>query len=144
MTSLNLDRSNVLGWICGVSLFVATVGCDGVALLPVKGRVVFSDGEPVRTGRIEYNASGSPHRAMGVIDDTGYFELMTADGEKGLPAGEYDVIVVQLVITEDLSLADHDHGRAVPIKYADYTTSDLKALVSDGNAEEQQIIVESK
>lgn len=125
-------------FLCGL------VGCGGPTLLPVQGRVVFSDGELVRTGRIEYSAKESPHRAMGVIDDSGQFALVTADGERGLPAGEYDVIVVQLVITEDLSLADHGHGRAVPRKYADYTTSDLKALVSEGNYAGQEIIIRAR
>lgn len=130
--------------VFAAALICTCNGCGGPVLLPVSGRVVFSDGEAVRTGRIEYSSTTSPARAMGVIDDSGQFELVTPDGYKGLPAGEYDVIVVQLVITEDLSLADHDHGRSVPIKYADYTSSDLTATISEENASSQEIVVEAK
>ena len=123
---------------------VFVFGCGGPEILPVEGQVVFTDGELVRTGRIEYNAVDGPYRAMGEIEDAGRFELVTAEGDQGLPAGEYEIIVVQLVITEDLSLADHDHGRAVPRKYADYFTSGLRTVVSEANSTQQEIVVEAK
>lgn len=136
-------RQRSTGLLVGLSLALL-LGCGGPDSLPVEGTVVFNDGEPVRTGRIEYNAVSGPFRAMGEIDDAGRFELITAEGDKGLPAGEYEIIVVQLVITEDLSLADHDHGRAVPRKYADYSTSGLRTVISEANSTQQEVVVEAK
>jgi hypothetical protein len=119
-------------------------GCGGPELLSVSGRVVFTDGEPVKTGRIEYNAVEGPWRAVGEIDASGRFALATSDGTNALPAGEYQVVVVQVVIAEDLSAAQHDHGRPVPRKYADYRTSGLNATVSKENAASQSIALEPK
>ena len=134
-------------WLTGLWIVFSlalVLGCGGPELLPVEGTVLFQDGEPVRTGRIEYNAVDGPYRAMGEIDDGGRFELITAEGDNGLPSGEYEIIVVQLVITEDLSLADHDHGRAVPRKYADYSTSGLRTVISAANSTQQEVVLESK
>ena len=126
---------------CAVAI---VAGCGGPELLTVSGRVVFTDGEPVKTGRIEYNAVEGPWRAVGKIDASGQFELATSDGTNALPAGQYQVVVVQVVIAEDLSAAQHDHGRPVPRKYADYRTSGLNATLTKENAESQSIALEPK
>lgn len=139
--TLNLLPTLLLSGLIALS----SVGCGGPVLLPVAGRVVFDDGQPVRTGRIEYSAVEGSARAMSEIDRDGRFTLITAEGDAGLPAGQYEVIVVQLVITEDLSLSEHeDHGRPVPRKYADYTTSGLTATVSEANAASQEVVLQVK
>ena len=37
-----------------------------------------------------------------------------------------EVVVVQIVLTEDLAADLHTHGRTVPRRYADYYTSGLR------------------
>lgn len=123
----------LLAWLVVGTALGATVGCGGPKSVPVQGRVEFSDGQPVRSGRIEFRSHDATSRAMGEIGTDGRFALTTADGVAGLPPGDYDVIVVQLIITEDLPLhahADGGHGRSVPRRFADYYTSGLRATVT--------------
>ncbi len=110
------------------------VGCGGPKSLPIRGKVVFADDQPVENGKIEFRGVGSAYRAMGEIAKDGTFALRTLEGEDGVPAGSYDVIVLQVIITEDLGKAAHDHGRPVPRKYGDYFTSGLKVEVTPENA----------
>ncbi len=110
-------------------LLLLASGCGGSGHVPVAGRVLFDDGEAVRTGRIEFRARDQPVRGTGTIDAEGHFRLQTDDGKDGLPPGEYDAVIVQMVIVEQLSLAAHGHGRQVPRRYSDYYTSGLAVEV---------------
>ena len=117
-----------------VMLLFSSAGCGGPESLAVRGKVVFADDQPVENGKIEFRGVGSEYRAMGEIAKDGSFSLRTLDGVDGVPAGAYDVIVLQVIITEDLGKAAHDHGRPVPRKYGDYFTSGLKVEVTPENA----------
>lgn len=122
-------------WVFLAVVFLfGTVGCGGPESLAVRGKVVFADDQPVENGKIEFRGVGSEYRAMGEIAKDGSFSLRTLDGVDGVPAGAYDVIVLQIIITEDLGKAAHDHGRPVPRKYGDYFTSGLKVEVTPENA----------
>ncbi len=129
-----------------VAILTLASGC-GSGLVPVTGKVVFEDGEPVRTGRIEFRKSSpesaaatqsvaaAQQRAVGLIDAEGRFRLRNDDGEDGCLPGDYDVVIVQLVSVEHRSLQSHNHGRPLPRKYADYYTSGLKATVPETGVE---------
>jgi len=117
-------------------------GCGGPKTFPVAGRVAFADGEVVQSGKIEFRGVDHRWTAVGDIDRQGRFELRSLDGVEGVPAGRYDVVVVQVIMTEDLSLAAHNHGRLVPPKYADYFTSGLQVDVSESNARSISIALE--
>lgn len=120
---------------------VALCGCSRSGQVPVAGRVVFDDGEPVRTGRIEFRGREQRVRATGSLDNEGFFRLQSDDGADGLPPGEYDVVVVQLVIVEKRSLAEHGHGRQLPRRYADYYTSGLTASIPPQGATDLELVV---
>ena len=68
-------------------------------LVPVTGRVVFADGEPVATGTIEFRPRGGGPAARSAIDADGRFVLTTA-GRRGAVAGEHDVFVLQFTVME--------------------------------------------
>ena len=122
-------------------LLATVVGCGG-GRVPVGGRVVFDDGEPVRTGRVELRGRDQPVRAAGTLDPDGRFRLATDDGRDGLPPGEYDAIVVQMVIVEHRSLEEHGHGRPLSRRFADYFTSGLTVSVPDQGTADLEIIVD--
>jgi len=88
--------------------------------------VRFDDGQPVQSGSVEFRSLDSGERYAGRISGDGSFELQDKNGKAALPPGEYEVVVVQIVITEDLAAEAHQHGRTVPRQYADYYTSDLR------------------
>ncbi len=123
---------------------MCAIGCGGPTRIDAHGYVVFADGEPVKNGRIEFRSTTDKWRGTSEIDTAGHFRLMGDLGEKGIPAGEYEAIVVQLIITEDLSLAEHGHGRPVPRRYADYYTSGLKLAVSLENSNNLKVILENE
>ncbi|MDM4019358.1 carboxypeptidase-like regulatory domain-containing protein [Roseiconus lacunae] len=112
------------------SLLFGLVGC-GQPVGPTSGRVTFSDGAPVRSGSIEFRSTVDRQRYASRIETDGSFHPTSQDGEVGLPPGTYDVVVVQIVLTEDLAKKAHTHGGTVPRRYADYYTSGLTVEVSE-------------
>lgn len=106
-------------------LLVATLsGCSSQQ--PATGIVGYTDGDPVQSGSIEFRSLETGDRYAGKIASNGAFTLRDQDGNEHLPPGEYEVVVVQIVMTEDVAAADHEHGQTVPRRYADYYTSDLR------------------
>lgn len=126
-----------------VLLTLATIsGCSGGGV-EVNGVVRFADGEPVRSGRIEIRHAESRRRGMGTIDEEGRFRLAEMDGGHRFDPGEYDAIVVQMIVTEDLAFEDHGHGRMVPRRFADYDTSGLAVTVDDDPAQPIELVIGS-
>lgn len=101
------------------------IGCSD-SQPPPTGLVRFDDGEPVQSGSIELRSLSTGDRYAGRIDTDGRFALQNEEGGNDLPVGEYEAVVVQIVLTEDLAADQHRHGRTVPRRYADYYTSGLK------------------
>ena len=130
-------------WAAAVLLTLAC-GCDDgrVDTVPVSGVVVFADGEPVRTGTVEFQSRDHGTTSSGRIGQEGEFTLGTYDVGDGAPAGEHDVIVVQLVIND--GTVDHvtDHGRGVPPKYRGYDTSPLRTAVAEEGDDGLRIVLQ--
>lgn len=105
-------------------LVVTLTGCSSQH--PATGIIEYTDGDPVQSGSIEFRSLETGARYAGRIASNGTFALRDQDGNESLPPGEYEMVVVQIVMTEDVAAADHDHGQTVPRRYADYYTSDLR------------------
>jgi hypothetical protein len=106
-------------------LLVTTLaGCSSQQ--PATGIVGYTDGDPVQSGSIEFRSLETGDRYAGKIRSNGAFTLRDQDGYESLPPGDYEIVVVQIVMTEDVAAADHQHGTTVPRRYADYYTSDLR------------------
>jgi len=112
-------------------LLFTTCGCnsDRVPTYPVSGQVLFTDGEPVRTGTIELESKEFGTTASGTIQDDGTFVLGTYKSNDGAAAGEHRVIVVQIIISDGITKHTKDHGRPVSPQYGDYSTSGLTVEV---------------
>lgn len=117
-----------------------SLGCgdDRIATYPVSGRVQFADGRPVRHGTIEFESIEHGTTATGKILHDGSFVLGTYTPDDGAAEGTHHAIVLQLVIADGAFKHTVDHGKAVPVKYGDYKTSSLDALVK---AEEENEVV---
>ena len=129
-----------LGLLLGIVLMPWISGCSQSAG-PTSGVVRFEDGTPVTSGSIEFRRRSDKVRFASRIDPQGMFQPVSLNGEIGLPAGAYDVVVVQIVLTEDLALAAHPHGNTVPRRYADYYTSDIKVDVAPNQNKRIEIVV---
>ena len=127
-----------------VALLILACGCDDgrVDTVPVSGVVEFADGEPVRTGTIEFQSLDHGTTSSGRIGPEGDFTLGTYEVGDGAPPGGHKVIVVQLVI--DDGTIDHvtDHGRGVPQRFRGYDTSSLRAEVGDEGEQGLRITLE--
>ena len=120
--------------------FSLCVGCSK-PLAPGAGVVYFDDGEPVRSGSIEFRSIADGTRFSSRISADGEFDLADAEDRKGIKPGSYEVIVVQIVLTEDLAIEEHRHGHTVPRRYADYYTSDLELNVVDNQTKPLKVVI---
>ena len=112
-------------------LVLAASGCgpSHPPTYPVIGKVVFENGEACQLGTIEFRSLDHLVSARGKIEKDGSFKLSTWEPDDGAVAGKHQVIVQQLIITEDLSFAAHGHGPRVNPRYGDYATSGLEVVV---------------
>ncbi len=126
--------------LLGTVLLLTIVGC-GTSAGPTSGVVRFDDGTPVTSGSIEFRRLTDKARFASRIDPQGMFQPTSQEGAVGLPPGKYEVVVVQIVLTEDLALEAHTHGNTVPRRYADYYTSGLKVDIAPNQAKRIEIVV---
>jgi hypothetical protein len=119
-------------------MFVA--GCSSNQHLG-NGIVRFSDGEPVKSGTVEFRGLENGDRYASRIDEQGQFQLVNGNGLATIPDGDYEVVVVQIVLTEDLALAQHQHGRTVPRRFADYYTSEIRVSVDHEQPDPIHIVI---
>lgn len=126
-----------------IGLLVVISGCADHSG-PTGGRVIFDDGAPVQTGVVEFRSLLGEWKRSGHISRDGTFLLKEGEQVAGLPPADYEVIVAQVIITEQLAAADHTHGKNVPLRYADYHTSGLSHTVEPGETGPIEIVVEAK
>ncbi|QEG40841.1 carboxypeptidase regulatory-like domain-containing protein [Roseimaritima ulvae] len=124
-------------------LLIPLAGCGGT-VGPMSGIVRFDDGSPVTAGSIEFRSLPDQARFASRIAPDGSFEPADQDGQVGLPPGSYEVVVVQIVLTEDLTHDAHTHGNTVPRRYADYYTSGLKVDIATDQSEPVEVILETE
>ncbi|MBL8873089.1 MAG: carboxypeptidase regulatory-like domain-containing protein [Planctomycetaceae bacterium] len=118
--------------LLSLSLFIAAImGCgpSHPPTYPVVGKVVFENGEACQLGTIEFRSLDHLVSARGKIEKDGSFKLSTWEPDDGAVAGKHQVIIQQMIITEDLSFAAHGHGPRVNPRYGDYATSGIEISV---------------
>ena len=140
-----LRRGNsLLAWLAfSLLLPLLGSGCSGPSGIS-DGVVRFEDGEPVRSGSVELRKLVGDQRYAGKIDVEGRFTLADEQGRKGCPPGDYEAVVVQIVVTEDLPPELHQHGRTVPRHFADYYTSNLEVTVNEDQTTPIEIVLTDK
>lgn len=78
-------------------LILGLSGC-GNGFIPVGGKVVFEDGEPLTEGAICF--STDTFMANARIQSDGTFQLSSLKKEDGLPAGHYSVTIYSATMDE--------------------------------------------
>lgn len=96
---------------------------------PTRGKVVFSDGSPVRLGTIELLSQEHKINATGTIQQDGSFVLGTWTPNDGACAGKHIAIVTQLIVNDGMTKHQLDHGAPVDPAYASYSTSPLFVVI---------------
>ena len=113
---------------CGL----ACAGCGPQEQVhPVRGKVVYPDGEPMIAGQIEFESQDHDERinARGPIHSDGTFVLRTFKADDGALLGKHKVVV--MAPFRDLSRPDL-LGRGVHSQYTSYQESDIEFTVEPG------------
>ncbi|MEM8865830.1 MAG: carboxypeptidase-like regulatory domain-containing protein [Planctomycetota bacterium] len=125
-----------------LAIFACSLAGCGPDLHSGKGVVQFTDGEPLHGGSVELRSRDYGAQYASRIDTQGGFQLTSRDGTPGVPPGEYDAVVVLIVMTDVLSAEQHTHGRNVPMRYFDYKTSDLAATIPTAQSGPIELVLE--
>ena len=106
------------------------MGCDAgrPAVYPVEGRVLISDGTPLRRGIILLEAANPEQtNARGDIGDDGAYKITTFEPNDGAMAGKHKVMFSPAVSSADPRLK---YENTIHERYLDFDTSGLTIDVS--------------
>ncbi|MAT69095.1 MAG: hypothetical protein CMJ58_06170 [Planctomycetaceae bacterium] len=113
------------------ALLLSAAGCGGREAT-VEG-VVTLDGQPVTTGSVSFMPASGGQKAVGVIDESGHYELMT-NQDTGLDAGQYVATVTARERGESDGSGPPLPGKyLVPMKYSLPNRSGLNYTVEAGS-----------
>jgi hypothetical protein len=136
-------RSFLLGGIV-VLVSPLLIGCSNqLPTYPVRGRVEFAHaGGPVRLGTVELKSLEHGINARGEIEENGSFTLTTFKAGDGAVAGKHACVVVQFVMTEELTSQRGSLVGVIDPKYNSYTTSGLEIEIEPGKQNDIVITVD--
>jgi hypothetical protein len=127
-----------LGGVSAALLLAATfVGCGSPALGKVSGTVTRKDGTPLAKADLLARSNETGKSASGQTDEQGRYTLTSRDGAKGLPPGDYYVIVA-----EDLGSISNPRKPTIDGKYANGQSSGLTFSVKAGEQLEFNIALD--
>ncbi len=106
-------------------------GCGSSERAYVTGNVTRPDGTPLPNAKLVATSADTGQSAAASTDQAGYFEFGTGEQGDGIPAGNYDVVVV-----EDLGDMDNRHAPTIAARYRDSATSGIKLSVTPGETTE--------
>lgn len=142
------ERVNA-SWIGGLALVCwLLVGCGGQpTTFVVTGKVVYSDGTPVRFGDIETLAVEQRVNARGKIQADGSFTLTTYHANDGALPGKHQAVIIQttsipLAAAAKLAPVKHAHGNDVGPKYRSYSTSGLSFTVDPSGVNAVTLVID--
>ena len=103
------------------------VGCgDGrLKTYPVKGRVEFADGSPVKLGTIECLSETHGVQATGTIQRDGTFDLTTYTKGDGAVEGLHKCVIVQFIQVENVPNFKPSTLGVINKRHSSYATSGL-------------------
>jgi ribosomal protein S12 len=124
--------------------FAMSLGCDSGKLktYPVKGKVVFPNGSPVKVGTVETKSVDHGVQATGNIDLDGSFTLTTYRPNDGAVAGQHRCVVIQFVPVEEIPNYRPSTMGVVNRKHSTYSTSELTLTVKPDGPNEVQLVVQ--
>jgi hypothetical protein len=106
-------------------------GC-GKGHKPVRGIVIFEDGQPLTKGIVVFESmqSNRPITARGEIQPDGSYQLGTDRPEDGVPSGKYRVLITPIVENPDAP-----EPLAFDKRYTGFQSSGLEFEVKSGTNE---------
>ena len=130
MTSYVLYTVVVVGLVVGMD-FIIVYSCFALFAPPQQ--------PTQRKVRRKFIMTGGSNSVSTSVTGSPFYLSTFTDGDGAVP-GTHDAVVVQLIVTEDLPLHQHDHGPTVDPKYAHYDRAGLHYIVSSDS--ENQISIQ--
>ena len=116
-----------------VLILAGAAGCNsGPKLYPVRGKVVYGDGSPMKGGAVMFELVDNPLHVMsqGTIDnDTGEFTLTTYKPGDGALTGRYRVIIRGRRSNPKSEVVDPVTIGQIHPRFQDFATSGLEFTV---------------
>jgi Carboxypeptidase regulatory-like domain len=119
-------------------LIVAPIsGCGRSGRATVSGILLRAGGAPLVGARVIATSKESGNSAYGTTDDHGHFELGLAEKGDGIPAGNYDVTIV-----EERGDPDNRRPPTIAAKYRDAGSSGIRVSVKSGESAKLNLTLE--
>ena len=119
--------------LIGCLLLAPLGGCGQNGLNPVDGQIVWADGgapaNELEGANVNFELPEKKTSSIGTVQPDGTFQLMTAAPGDGAYAGEYTVVISERRASAGGELLAPPKAH---VRYADRSTSDLKAEVKPG------------
>jgi hypothetical protein len=109
----------------------AIAGCGDSDRANVTGTLLRKDGAPLVGARVIARSPQTGESSYGITDSDGKFELGASAETRGIPPGDYELLIV-----EDRGDPDHRKPRSIAAKYRNSSTSGLKVNVKAGEQAE--------
>ena len=106
-------------------------GCGKSGRATITGTVQRHDGTPLAGANVIARSNETGNSANSSTDQTGYFELGTAEQGDGVPPGTYAVVIV-----EDRGDADHRAKPTIATKYRNPAKSGISLDLKAGESKE--------
>ena len=124
----------MLVWSLAVVVAAGMVGCSkGEKTFPVKGKVSYTDGTPLKKAQVAFTNKEKGITASGQTNEAGEFTLSTTEPGDGAPPGNYVISV---------SPDSYEAKQTVAKKFMKGETSGLTFTVKDGENDAGDLKVE--
>jgi hypothetical protein len=136
MTHFARRRRGWWGLTVALGFALGLGGCGKSGIYPVEGKVVWKDGKPAKELAgclVTFNQAEKRTSSTGTIQADGGFRLTTTKPDDGAPAGEHQVLILE-VGRKPLGGPDPTllAPSVIDTRYADPSTSGLTATVKPG------------
>lgn len=151
-----MDRIYSRGWLASVMACLAIAGCgskdEAPKVAPAGGTVTYQ-GKPVTGATVTFVTEGAPKVGVGITDAQGKFQIGTFTANDGAIIGEHKVVVAKVASAgaggtmspddymkkmasggSSAKIPGSDAKNELPTKYSSQATTDLKASVKAGDA----------
>ena len=118
-----------------VLAILLTPGCSGNPSTETVTGSLDYQGKPLQGAMVSFTPVEGGHPATGETDSEGNYSLTTFKAGDGAVPGEY-VVTVQKLLADEKGGVYAEHRLVTPDRYANASSSDLRAKVTSGESNE--------